>query len=72
MLEKGMVEIFQDRVHAFYMQPVSGVEALGGWRSVTDISLLKIFIALSKFIMEMVVSVLASIWKGDIMFLWDL
>ena len=63
-----MVEIIQDRVPAFCNR-LFLVKALGGWRPVIGPLPLSTSVAHSKFRMEMMASVLVSIWKGDIMFM---
>ena len=53
--------------HLFIVQ-----KATGGWQPVVNLLALKGFFTLTKFWMEMVSSVLGSIWRGDVMSLVDL
>ena len=71
ILEKGMVEIIQDRVPGFYSRLFLVEKVSGSWRPVLGLLPSNTNMILSKFRMEMLASVLASIQKRD-MFLLDL
>ena len=69
MLEKSAEEVVHDRVPAFFSRWLLVEKALGGQRPVIVLSSLNTFVTHSKFRMEMVASVLASIRKSDFVFL---
>ena len=72
MLLKGVVELVHNQVPAFYSRLFLVKKVMGGWRSVIELSLLTQFVVLTKFRMETVASVLASVRKDDFTFSVDL
>ena len=77
MLEKGLVEIVHDQVPAFNSKLFLVEKAMGlgrerDWRSGISVWPLSTFVALLKFRMEMVTSVLSSNLEGRLQFLIDL
>ena len=68
MLLKGALEIISVNIPASYNKLLLVEKASGRWRPVIYLSPLNSFSQLSIFKMEIVISVVASIKKGDIMF----
>ena len=72
MLLKGDVEIVQQLGPGFYSCLFQVQKVTGGWRSVIDLLSLNNFVTISRFWMETVSSVLASVRRGGWMFSVDL
>ena len=67
MLLNDAVELVDNLVPAFYSRLFLVKKVMGSWRPVIDLFPLNQFVVL-KFRMEMAVSVLALVRKGDFMF----
>ena len=72
MMEKNSLEVVEDQSLGFYSRLFLVEKATGGWRPVIDLSPLNLFIRQTKFKMETVTSVMASIREGDFMASGDL
>ena len=72
MLDKGALEIVENQSPGFYSRIFLVEKASGGWRPVIDLSPLNKFVSQTKFKMETIASVLASIREGDFMASLDL
>ena len=72
MLLKGAVEIIQQPGPGFYSCLFLVEKVKGGWRPVIDLSSLNNFVAITKFRIETVTSVLGLVCRGDWMFSLDL
>ena len=72
MLEKNALEVVETRSPGFYSRLFLVEKATGGWRPVIDLSPLNAFVLQTKFKMETVTSVMASIREGDFMASLDL
>ena len=72
MMEKGALEVVLEPSLGFYSRLFLVEKASGGWRPVIDLSPLNGFLAQTRFQMETVSTVLASIRKGDFMASIDL
>ena len=72
MLDKGALEIVDDHSPGFYSRLFLVEKATGGWRPVIDLSPLNKFVLQTKFKMETVASVMASIREGDFLASIDL
>ena len=72
MLLKGALEPVDQPSLGFYSRLFLAEKVTGGWQPIICLSVLNSFVTLTKFQMQVVVSVLGSIRKGDWMFLIDL
>ena len=72
MLEKDALEVVDRPGPGFYSRIFLVEKATGGWRPVIDLSPLNSFVLQTKFKMETVASVMASIREGDFMASLDL
>ena len=72
MLEKDALEVVDRPGPGFYSRIFLVEKATGGWRPVIDLSPLNSFVLQTKFKMETVASVMASIREGDLMASIDL
>ena len=68
MVPKGVVEIIQQLRPGFYSHLFLVEKMTRGWRPVIDLSSLNNFVTITKFRMEAISSVLASVCRGDWMF----
>ena len=72
LVEKGALEVVSDPSPGFYSRLFLVEKASGGWRPVIDLSPLNGFLQQTRFKMETMASVLASIREGDFMASIDL
>merc|ERR1712035_276541 len=72
LVEKEALEVVSDPSPGFYSRLFLVEKASGGWRPVIDLSPLNGFLAQTRFQMETVATVLASIREGDFMASIDL
>ena len=72
MLDKNALEIVENQSPGFYSRLFLVEKATGGWRPVIDLSPLNLFVRQTKFRMETVALVMASIREGNFMASLDL
>ena len=72
MMEKNVLEVVENPSPGFYSRLFLVENATGGWRPVIDLSPLNAFVLQTRFKMETVASVMASIREGDFMASLDL